>query len=146
MNAAYAHLALNNFPPIINFAALLLLAGGIFWRSSAVIRAALGLIVIASLIAIPVYLTGEPAEDIVRDLEGVNSRAIHPHEEAAEWAIWLLEIQGVVALAVLFFFRSRQITKLALAAVVILSILSTLAVFRTAYLGGKVHHPESEMR
>ena len=145
MNQAAIHLALNNFPPIINFAALIVLAIAIFWRSAAVVRTALVLLVISALFALPVYLTGEPAEEIVEEMEGVNRRAIHTHEDAGEYAIWLLEAQGLAALAALVFYRSRDLTKWALVVIVLLAIMSTLAVFRTAYLGGKVRHPESEM-
>ena len=145
MNPAAIHLALNNFPPILDFAALLVLAAGLFWRSRAVVRAALALLVLASLIAIPVFLTGEPAEDLVRDMEGVTSRAIHPHEEAAEWAVWLLGAQGVLALAMLLISRTRDFPRWTLAAIALLAALATLAVFRTAYLGGHIHHPETRM-
>ena len=146
MNQAAIHLALNNFPPIINFAALIVLAAAIFWKSTAVMRAALILLVIAASFAIPVFLTGEPAEEIVEELEGVNEVAIHPHEDAGKWAFWLLEAQGVIALGVLLFYRTREVPKWLFALAAIILIASTLAVFRTAYLGGKIHHPETEMR
>jgi hypothetical protein len=145
MNPAALHLALNNFPPIIDFAALLVLVAGVIWRSQAVLRAALGLFVLASLIAIPVFLTGEPAEHMVRHLDGVSSVAIHPHEEAADWAFALLCAQGVLALAMLIFFRRRDIARWALVAIILVSALATVAVFRTAKLGGNIHHPETKM-
>lgn len=145
MNPAAVHLALNNFPPIIDFAALLVLVAGVIWRNQSVLRVALGLFVLASLIAVPVYLTGEPTEDVVRHLEGVNSVAIHPHEEAAEWAFVLLCAQGVLALAMLIMFRRRDVARWALVAIILVSALATVAVFRTAKLGGNIHHPETKM-
>src|SRR5215212_3428197 len=145
MNPAAVHLALNNFPPILDFAALLVLAAGLFWRSRAVGRAALVLFVLAALIAIPVFLTGQRSEAIVKDLEGVNATAIQPHEEAADWAIWLLAAQGVIALAVLLMFRTREFARWTLIAIVIVAAFATMAAFRTAYLGGHIHHPETQM-
>lgn len=145
MNPAAIHLALNHFPPILDFAALIVLAIGLFHRHTAVVRTALMLFVLASIIAIPVFLTGEPAEHLVEELEGVNARAIHPHEEAAEWTFWLLCGQGVIALAVLVMFRARELARWAIVLVLIVSVFATLAAFRTAFLGGKIHHPESEM-
>jgi len=145
MNPAAIHLALNNFPPIIDFAALIVLAIGLFRRNQAVIRAAIALLALAGLIAVPVYLTGERAEDVVANLEGVNATAIHPHEEAAEWAFGLLIAQGVIALAALLFFRARDLPRWMLVLVLVVSVFATLAVFRTANLGGKIHHPESAM-
>lgn len=146
MNPAAVHLALNNFPPVIDLAALIVLAIGVIWKSPAVVRTGLALLVVAALIAIPVFLTGEPAAEVVEEIEGVNAQAIHPHEEAAEWAFWLLEIQGTLALLTLLFYRSRNIANWALAVILIVSVVATIAVFRTATLGGRIHHPEAEMK
>jgi len=145
MNPAAIHLALNHFPPILDFAALLVLAFGLFHRNTAVVRTALILLVLAGIMGVPVFLTGEPAEHMVRDLEGVNARAIHPHEDAADWAYWLLIAQGVLALAALVMYRARDLPRWALVLILTVSVFATLATFRTAYLGGKIHHPEAEM-
>ena len=145
MNPAGLHLVLNHFPPILDFAALLVLAFGLFHRNTAVVRTALILLVLAGIMAVPVFLSGEPAEDVMRDLEGVNARAIHPHEEAADWAFWLLVAQGVIALAALVMFRARDLPRWMLVLVLIVSIVALLATWRTALLGGRIHHPEAEM-
>lgn len=145
MNPAGLHLALNNFPPIIDFAALIVFAIGIFWKNHAALRVALVLLVVAALFAIPVFLSGEPAEEMVEDMEGVNAVAIHPHEDAGKWAFWMTVAQGVAALLTLIAFRSRELARWALTAVLLLSVLATIALFRTAYLGGKVRHPETMM-
>ena len=146
MNPAAIHLALNNFPPIIDFAALLVLAAGLFARSSTVVRAALALLLLASLIAVPVFLSGQRAQDVVKHLEGVNAAAIQPHEDAADWALGLFVTQGVVALAALVMFRTREFARWALALIVIVAAMTTMAAFRTAYLGGRIHHPEAHMK
>ena len=145
MNPAAIHLALNHFPPIVDFAALLVLAIGLFHRNGAIVRAALILFVVASLLAIPVFLTGERSEDVVKDLEGVNAMAIHEHEEGAEWAFGFLIAQGVVSLAALILFRGRDLARWMLAAVIVIALLATSTVFRAAALGGHIHHPETHM-
>jgi uncharacterized membrane protein len=145
MNAAVIHLSLNHFPLIVNFVAVLVLVIGVAHRSAAVIRVALMLMVVAALFAIPTYLTGEPTEHLVKGLEGVNSVAIHPHEEAGEWAIWVLSIEGLAALAALIAFRSRELPRWVPMTLLLLALIGTATVFRTAYLGGKIHHPETEM-
>jgi hypothetical protein len=146
MNAASLHLALNNFPPILDFAALLVLAAGLFSRSRAVVRAALALLLLAALIGVPVFLSGQRAQDVVKGLEGVNAAAIHPHEEAAEWALGLFIAQGVIALAALWMFRARDFARWMLVLIVIIAAMTTMAAFRTAYLGGNIHHPEAHMK
>ena len=145
MNPAAVHLALNNFPPIVDLAALIVLAIGLLWKSPAVLRTGLVLLVIAALFAIPVFLTGEPAEHLVEEMEGVSENAIHTHEDAAKPAFWLLQVQGVLALFALIYFRSRNVANWAIAVILIVSVLATVAMFRVASLGGKVRHPEVEM-
>jgi len=142
MNPAAIHLALNHFPPILSFAALIVLVIGVTWKSEVTVRAGLVVLILAALVAIPVYLTGEPAEELVEDMEGVNGVSIHRHEEAGEWAFILLIAQGVVALFSLW----KPTLRWALVVTLLVTVLSTIAVFRTAYLGGKIHHPETTMR
>lgn len=144
MNAAYIHLALNNFPPFVNLVGVLLLVGGMLARSSAVVRSALAIFALAALVTVPVYLAGERAEEVVKGIEGVNAIAIHPHEEAGEWALIMLSIEGVAALAALIFFRHALPRWLA-PVILILALLATATVFRTASLGGRIHHPETTM-
>ena len=145
MNAAGIHLALNNFPPIINFAAILVLVAGMGAKSVPVVRTALALMVLAALFAVPTFLTGEPAEELVERLEGVNSIAIHPHEEAGEFALIVLSIEGLAALAALIAYRSRELPRWLPVVMLIVCAIGTATVFRTAYLGGKIHHPETRM-
>jgi len=145
MNAAYIHLALNHFPLIMNVAAVLVLIIGLGARSAAVIRTALVLIVATALFAIPTFLTGDDAEHVVKRIEGVNATAIDPHEESADWAITLCSIEGVAALALLIAYRRREIATWAAIAMLLLALIGTATVARTAYLGGKIHHPETEI-
>ena len=141
MNAAAIHLALNHFPPILDLAGLIVLVIGITWKSQVTVRAGLIVLILAALIAIPVFLTGEPAEEIVEGMEGVNDVAIHPHEDAGKWAFWVLCAQGAIALVALV----KPNLRWALIVTLVLTVMATIAAFRTAYLGGKIHHPETTM-
>jgi len=142
VNAAYIHLALNNFPPVLNLAGLCLLVGALAARSDAVRRAALVVLICAAVIAVPAFLAGRGAEDIVKGIQGVDVRAIDPHEEAATSALILLLIEGAVALVALIVRPRRALTIV----VVLLAILSTVNLFFAARLGGKIHHPEVQMK
>ena len=83
MNAAHLHLLLNHLPvigiPIIGVFLLLALAG----KQQALVRIALGFTVVLALLTVPVYLSGEPAEEIVEDLPGVPHAVLEEHEEIA---------------------------------------------------------------
>lgn len=143
MNAAYVHLVLNGFPPILILAGTCILAGGIASRSEAVTRVAFAVIVASVAIAIPTYVTGTHAQTIVKTMvEGVNKEAIEPHQEAATAALVFLAIDGVLA-AVALFARLRRVLTVF---VLVLTIIAALAVTYAARLGGRIHHPEFEMR
>ena len=145
MNAAYVHLSLNNFPPIVSLVAVLMLMVGMGIRNATVVRVAFVLMVVAALFVIPTFLSGEPAEELVEQLEGVNGVVIRTHEEAGKWALIALSTVGVAALASLIAFRSRELPRWAAIGMLVLSLWATSVVFRTAYLGGKIHHPETEI-
>src|SRR3569832_1591808 len=97
MNAAAAHLALNNVPPIANVIAICLALAGVAARSAPVVRASLVILVTASVLSIPTYMTGTRAQRILRKIESVNVPAIEPQQEAALASIVLFMIQGAGA-------------------------------------------------
>lgn len=68
MNLTHLHLLLNHLPVVGTICGAGLLAFTLSRRSNDLKRAALGLLVISALVAIPAYLTGEPAEDGVKGL------------------------------------------------------------------------------
>jgi uncharacterized membrane protein len=142
MNAAYIHLALNNFPPILNLAGLCILIGAMATRNLAIRRVAFVVLICAAVIAIPTWFAGKGAEDIVKPMQGINVTAIDPHEEAATASLILLIIEGALALIALFVAPRRAITFV----VLLLSIATTAILFYTARLGGRIHHPETHMR
>lgn len=144
MNDAYLHLLLNHIPIITTAIGLLLLAAAIFWRKSADLTgAALTVLVLGALVAIPTYRTGEPAEELVEDLPGVMPMAIHDHEEAAETAVWAVGLAGVAAAGGLItLLRRGSAPPWLLIVTLVLAIVATALLARTANLGGKIRHPE----
>jgi hypothetical protein len=106
-------------------------------------RAALLTIILVALLAIPTYLSGEPAEEVVHALPGVSSEAIEAHEESALPSLLALEITAVVALVGWLLarqgsHRARRLVILSL----LLAILTSGLMIWTAHLGGRIHHQE----
>ena len=96
-----------------------------------------------AIIAIPVYLTGEPAEESVEKLPGVAESMIKLHEDAATLAIWLMGVTGAAALIALFLsFQKRAINKTAFLATFAFSLICFAAMARTGYYGGQIRHTE----
>jgi hypothetical protein len=143
MDLLYVHLLLNHAPVVGLIGSILLLLGALFARSRDVTVAALIGIVLAALLTIPVYFTGEPAEHGIEDLPGVSHDAIEEHEDAALWAIIAMESAGGVALVSLVFARRRgTVPRAALIATLVVSLWAASVVARTAQLGGTIRHTE----
>ena len=66
MNQVHLHLLMNHLPILGVPFGLLLLCAGMLRQSDELKKAALLTFVVAALLAVPVYFTGEPAEISVR--------------------------------------------------------------------------------
>ena len=143
MNSAHAHLLLNHLPVLGSAFGVLLLLFAFARKSDEIKRVALGVFVFAALTAVPVYLTGEPAEDIVERLPGIYKPMIEEHEEAAEGAAAALGVLGVMSLAGLVGFRrSASVPHWLSVSSLVLGLVVAALMARTAGLGGRIHHPE----
>lgn len=141
MNWAHIHLLSNHIPVLGTLFGLLLLAWGVVRRNEVIQRAALATFVVAAVVAVPVFFTGEPSEEAVEHLAGTAEQAIEVHEDAAVLALISVELLGVVAAFSLMWRRagmSRFVTRAAL----VLSVVTAGLMARTANLGGKIRHAE----
>ena len=71
MSPTHLHLLLNHVPVLGTAFGLGLLVFGMGRKSQELKKTALGVFVIVALLAVPAYLTGEPAEDGVQGLPGI---------------------------------------------------------------------------
>ncbi len=143
MNATYIHLLLNHFPIIGSMIGSALLLWGIVKKQQNLQYVSLVIIVIMAALSIPVFLTGEPAEEAVEHLPGVSEQMMELHEEAAELAMVLMGITGILALIslVVFYVKNNLFNKLVLITI-LAALLSTVAMIRTGYYGGRIRHIE----
>ena len=147
MNGAYWHLLLNHFPPIFAIAALFVLFLGVIWRNDAVLRVSFILVVVTAVVTFPVFRSGGAAEHVVKTMDGINRAAIEPHQEAANATFVACCAAGVVALFALIRYRApRQIAGWMTYVVAFFVILATVSSIYTSLLGGRIHHPETQMR
>jgi hypothetical protein len=143
MNSAHLHLILNHIPVLGMGFGLALLGWALLRKSELLKETSLGFIVIIAMLAIPTYLTGEPAEELVENLPGVDKPSIERHEEAAQLAFVSVLIVGAAALIGLIFFRrSKSIPDWFSIVVLGLSAIVFVLMARTANLGGPIRHPE----
>ncbi len=142
-NWAHVHLMINHFPVIGVFVGILLFVYALVRKSEEVKAVSLGVFVLIALITIPVFLTGEGAEDVVKHIPGVTETYIGRHEEIAELSLILMEVLGVLALAGLVLLKLRGfIPKIIVILVLVMSLTVATAVSITANLGGQIRHTE----
>jgi uncharacterized membrane protein len=142
MNAAQTHLMLNHVPVLVPFLAALLVIVGMAHRSQPILRVALGLLAFAALIAVPVYLTGEPVEDAVKGAPGVAEQQINLHEDSALVSLILLCALGLTAGLGLARYRRRPVPRGMSVVILVASVIVAIQIAWTAHLGGLIRHTE----
>jgi hypothetical protein len=142
MNGAQLHLMMNHIPVVGMIFTAAALAAGLLFRSGALVRSGFVLLVALSLAAVPVYFSGEPAEELVEDAAGVTHATIETHEDFAKIAMIGIVAIGLVALVALIRAGRREMPR-GFAVVMLVAALAWSGVLAwTAHLGGQIRHPE----
>jgi hypothetical protein len=143
MNLAHVHLILNHIPVVGTLFGLTLLTAAYITRSPVLRTAALVTFVIVALSAVGVFLTGEPAEEIVEGIPGVVKSVVEQHEAAGKVALIGALALGAVSLFALAAARKPgALQSFAGTAVLAVSIGAMALMAWTANLGGQIRHPE----
>lgn len=145
MSFAHLHLVLLHFPlvgfPLATlFAGWALLPGSIDAKQQRA-KAASVLFLGFALLGIATFFTGEPAESLATRA-GVDRTLIHAHEEAGEFAVWLMAASGLAAAVALAFARHPAI-RFAVPTLLGLGLAASVSLGWTAYEGGRMRHPEA---
>lgn len=143
INQAHLHLMLNHIPVLGTVFAFLLLGWALLKGSRDLLTAGLAMMLIVGIFTIPVFSSGEAAEDAVEAQSHVSAQAMEEHEEMAESARWAGLAGGVLAIAGLLAVRGRERYPawVGISAVIVAIIAATMFGL-TASHGGKISHPE----
>lgn len=142
MNLAHVDLILNHIPIIGIPVALAFLAFGLFKRNISIQRFSLIILFGIAVFAIPIYLTGEPAEHVVEHLLGGAESFIEGHEDAASYSLVLALATGAVALLALLFQTDPKQGRTVNFCVILVGIFAVGSPVYTANLGGEIRHTE----
>ena len=144
MSSAYLHLLMAHVPVVGTLFGAGFLIVAILRKSDELKRAALALICLASLLALPTYLSGQPAAMLLkRFMPGMPPDAGDQHAEVAILALVASLFLGAVALAGLVVFRKDK--KMPAGYLVLLLFLALIGgglLAWTANLGAKIRHTE----
>jgi uncharacterized membrane protein len=142
MNQSQIHLALTHLPVILTITGLVVLAISIFIKNTVVTRVSFYILAAAGLFAIPVFFTGEGAEETIEHLPGVSESIIEQHENLANISIYIVLGTAFLALAGLFSISGKPLLNKARYFVLFAAIFSSGFMTWTAHLGGQIRHTE----
>lgn len=144
MTPAHLHLVLNHIPILGILFGLIALFLGLLRGNKTLQKVGLVAFIVAALITIPVFLTGEPAEHSIDKFPGFSHHMAHEHEELGEKGLILALILGLVSAAMLFLVKrnSAKEYKKGLWGILILSLVSFFCMVLIGNHGGKIRRPE----
>lgn len=144
MDPVHVHLFLNHFPVICSILSVPFFLYAYWRKSDELKQLALLVLVFAAAVTIPVYLSGEPAEEVVEKLAGVSHDLIEQHEDAAYFAMISMMITGVISLIGLIsmFLKKAAAAKFLVLVALLSAIGSAGLMLRTSNLGGQIMHSE----
>ena len=147
MNAAYFHIVLVHIPIVLCPLGVILLVLAHYRHSMQIAQIALGVVFAASIVSIPVFLLGEPAEEIVEHIAGISENTIEQHEEAAEVALWITLAAGALSLITWICISvGSSLERACLALTFFVASASSLALAYAGHKGGAIRHPEAFSR
>lgn len=141
MNAAQVHLALTHMPVILTIAGLMILLVSIFIKKTIVSNVGYFVLIAAGIFAIPVFLSGEGAEEIVEELTGVTGSMIEQHQNIAKFSFYAVLATAAISIFALLKLNSRLVRPVSYL-VLVLGIVTTGLMAYTAHLGGQIRHSE----
>lgn len=142
MNSSQVHLALTHMPVILSLVGLVVLVVAMWKRNDTLTKTAFYLLLFAGLSAIPVFLTGEGAEEAVERLPGVSETVIEEHEDLAKFAFAVVSAAALLSLAGLLLYGQAGIRRWIRPLVLLLALVTAGILVVTAHLGGQVRHTE----
>ncbi len=143
MNATHLHLILNHFPIVGTLIGFVILIYGLQAKNTSIQKLALYLFIVLAIISIPVYFSGEEAEETIEHLSNISKSDLHEHEEIAEKALVLIEILGITSL--FFFYNQKKqfiSDKILLKIIAVLSFITLFVFILVGNYGGKIIHSE----
>ena len=120
-----------------------ILAYGQYSKNDSIKKVAFVTFVLMAIMTVPVFLTGEAAEETVEHLAGVSENLIEEHEELAEKAIWLMGILGVLSIVSFIAIVKKLSYSKTISLVTLLISLATFGLFAiVGDWGGQIRHSE----
>jgi len=144
----HIHLLLNHWPVIGSFIALGLFVIALIANSDDLKQTSLAVFALIALIAIPTYMSGDVAHEVLKSDKTLPENLIQVHQGAAFLALIFMGITGTFALMGLWqFSRSsrpapRPVARWNSPVVLVFALIAVLLMSVAGNSGGAIHHPE----
>ncbi len=143
MDVIHLHLILTHFPIVGTIIGIGIMAYGQFATNDNIKKVALIIFIIMAILTIPVFLTGEGAEETVEHITGVSEQLIEKHEELAEIAIWLMGLLGTLSIINFFaIIKKLSFVKTLSLITLMVSLVTFGLIAKVGNEGGKIRHSE----
>jgi hypothetical protein len=148
MNLVHIHLLLNHWPIIGSFIALGLFLVALIANSDDLKQASLALFGFLALFAIPTYMSGNVAYEVIKGTAGISQMTVQAHEGIALLSLTFMLITGGVALIGLWQYSRmshptpRSAARWNVPAVLVLAIITASLMAIAGNTGGAIRHPE----
>lgn len=143
MAGNHLHLILNHIPVIGIYFGLLLFIAGLLKKNGFIKYLALWLLLILAIIALPVYFSGEAAEETAEKMPFTSEEILKQHEWAGQLSLvgFLLIGLCVILIFLLRIFKG-EISNSLVIIILILTVATAGVLVWTANSGGKIRRPE----
>lgn len=143
MNGAHLHLMVNHLPLIMPIAGIIVMLTGLISKSEPVKRTAFLIFILGSIASIAAMTTGERAEEIAENINGVSENYIKSHEETAEIFAFLTYILGGISLLALWTsFKQKTFSNLVSISTFVFALAVLFFAKQTGTTGGEIRHTE----
>ena len=143
MLLTHIHLMFNHLPIFGSIVLFFLMIHAIFYKKEKQIKIYLWFYFLVALVTVPVFLTGDPAGELIKKLPRISESLIDTHETFGYISLIVILVLGVSSLAALRFFRTRELLPAWFKySFLIASFISLLAISWTGKTGGEIRHSE----
>lgn len=142
MNLVHVHLMINHLPLLTIPMAMIFLVYALKNKNAGLQKFSLIILLLTALTVVPVFLSGEPAEEAVEHLPSVSESIVEEHEDAAKASLILTLVCGGAALLGLVSPLKPGFQKISTPLIFITCGIAIASLSYTANLGGKIRHPE----
>jgi hypothetical protein len=144
MNSGHLHLILNHAPIFGAFVGMVIFGIGMFRRNNTLEKTGLITLIATGIVTIPVYFTGEGAEEVAERFRDSSHDMIHEHEDLAQTGLILMIALSLASLILLIMMWRSKNSNHGLMRSALLSLAATTfgLMMVVGNTGGKIRRPE----